>query len=445
MLLRLLARSLGARAAHTALALLAVAVGAGLATSLLGVAFELRERMAKELRGFGANILLVPRARPLETPTGIARPFAPPAVALLREQDLPRLKTVFWRHNIIALAPFLSRAVEVKGGRALLVGTWFAKEVQVPRNGRTFAFSRGVRQVPTAEARWRTGVRTLAPSWQVDGEWVEDSVGGAVVGQALARRLHVARGDTLTVRSAGRARVFAVKGVLRTGGAEEDEIFADLASVQALVGLPGSIDKAQVSALVTPDNHLAVRARSLGPTRLRPEEYETWYCTPYLDSITFQIEETLPDVRATAVRQIADAEQAFISKTTLAFWLVSGVGLLAAGLGLMATMARAVWERRAEIGLMKALGGTRRQITVLFMAEASVIGLAGGALGYVVGTALAITLGLWVFDGPIVPNPLLFPVVLGAGVALVLFGVLVPVRDVLRVDPISSLRGGDGA
>lgn len=432
MFLCLVFRSLTTRAAQTGLALVAVAVGAGLATSLLGVAFEVRERMAKELRGFGANIRLVPRS-------------AAAAPAFLSESDLPRLKTIFWRHNIVALAPFLSRAVDVNGERALLVGTWFAKEAKIPETERAFSFASGLRQnVTMASDRWRTGVRALAPSWQVDGEWVDDERGGALVGRALARRLHVGRGDTLTVRSAKRVHVFSVRGVLRTGGAEEDQVFADLAGVQALLDLPGRIDRAQVSALVTPDNQLAVRARTIGPTRLPPEEYERWYCTPYLDAIIFQIEEVLPEVGVTAIRQVADAEQAFLGKTTLAFWLGSGVGLLAAGLSLMATMARAVGERRGEIGLMKALGGTRRQIAALFVAEAGIIGLVGGGLGYLLGAALAIAIGVSVFDGPIVPSPLLLPVVLAAGATIVLLGTLVPVRDALRVDATDPLRGREG-
>jgi len=102
---RLVRRSIQERAPHAALALLAVAAGAALAAALLGVAFEIRERMAKELRAFGANILLVPMGEPLEVVVGNVRYVAPQEEAYLDESDLPRLKTIFWRHNIVAFAP----------------------------------------------------------------------------------------------------------------------------------------------------------------------------------------------------------------------------------------------------------------------------------------------------------------------------------------------------
>lgn len=115
---------------------------------------------------------------------------------------LGRLKTIFWRHNIVAFAPSLARTVEVRGRRAVLAGTWFDHEIEIP----------------DAPGRWRTGVRALAPSWRVDGAWVTDAValrgpqlvGAALVGRALAARLGVGVGERLGVRAGARAHRFVV-------------------------------------------------------------------------------------------------------------------------------------------------------------------------------------------------------------------------------------------
>lgn len=430
-----------ARAAQAALILLAVSVGAALAAALLGVAFEVRERLARELRAFGANILVVPKSEPLEVAVGSLRYVAPQEADYLEEADLPRLKTIFWRHNVVALAPFLSGTVQAGGERALLVGTWFRKAIEVPEGRRRFTFATGARrEVASAVGRWTTGVRSLAPSWRVDGAWVEEESGGALVGRALAARLGLRPGGTLEVRAGRRAARFPIRGLLRTGGAEEDQILVELAQAQALFGLPGKVETVQVSALVAPDNPLAARARRAGPQGLSPEDYETWYCTPYLDAIVFQIEEALPGARARPVRRVAEAEAAFLGKVTLVFALVSAVGLAAATLAVGATMARAIVERRQEVGLMKALGAEPREIARLFLLEAGVAGLAGGGLGALVGAALARAIGVWVFGTPIVPHPLLLPAVLGVAVGIALLGVSVPLRGALRVAPALALK-----
>ncbi|HLC40945.1 MAG TPA: ABC transporter permease [Methylomirabilota bacterium] len=443
MLLRLLGRSLRERRGHVALALFTVAVGAALVSALLGVAFAVSERMAKELRAFGANIVVLPRAEPLEVPLGSLRYVAPQEEAFLDEADLPRLKTIFWRHNIIAIVPFLSRAVEFRGARALFVGTWFQRELQIPEGKRQFFFASGSRrEVASLDGRWTTGLRNLAASWEVKGAWPAEGSGAALVGRALASRFGVTPGETIELKVEGKSVRFPVTGILKTGGEEEDQIFAELATVQAILGLPGKVDKVRVSALVTADNALALRTRKIGAERLPPEEYERWYCTPYLDSIIFQIEEALPNAKAKAVRQVADAERAFLDKVSLTFALVGIVGLTASVLGVMAAVARALLERRTEVGLMKALGGDGRQIASLFFLEAGVTGVGGGALGYLLGAALARMIGLWVFETPIVLHPLLLPGTLGVAVVIALLGTLAPVRGALRLSAVATLRGG---
>ncbi|MBI4536641.1 MAG: ABC transporter permease [candidate division NC10 bacterium] len=441
MLPRLLWKSLRGRRSRVALAGGALAVAAALAAALLSVALDISEKVARELRAFGANITVVPRQESLEVEIGGLRYAAAAQAAYLAEVDLPKLKTIFWGHNIQGFAPFLSAPVEAGGRQVLLVGTWFDREVVLPQGPRKFSFSSGnVREPESEGSRFRTGLRAIAPWWRVRGRWVEDLPGDAMVGKAVAARLGVAPGDRVPVRASGTERTFRVTGLIETGGPEEDQLFVDLAAAQALLGLPGKVDRVQVSALVKPDDVLAMRGRR-NPQGLPPEEYERWYCSPYIDAITYQIEEAIPRARAKAVRQVAEAEGAFLGRLTLTLVLVSAIAIATAGLGVMATMTTTVMERRREIGLMKAIGAEPRQIARQFLLEAALCGVAGGGLGTVIGLLLAKFIGRQVFQVPIAPSPIVVPFVLALAVLVALLGAALPTWRAARLEPATTLKG----
>ncbi|MBI2997581.1 MAG: ABC transporter permease, partial [Deltaproteobacteria bacterium] len=337
MLVRLLGKSLWRQKSRTLLVLLSVGTAATLISAFLGIAFTVTEQMARELRSFGANILLVPKAEPLEVEIGGLKYVAPEEAAYLEEAQLAKIKTIFWRHNIVSFAPFLSRIVQVQGRSVLLVGTWFDREVSTPEGRRLFTFANGSkREVVEEKGAFRAGVRSLAPWWQVEGRWLGEGEHGILLGSAIARELKVGVGSSIRLAYEGRLALVPVKGIVRTGGVEDEQIFADLGFAQRLFGLPEKVDKVQVSALVTLDNALAVRANRVSPAKLPPEEYETWYCTPYLGSILYQLEEALPNAKGKAIRQVSEAEGAFLAKMSLTFVLIAAVALFVASLAVMA-------------------------------------------------------------------------------------------------------------
>jgi len=442
MLPRLLWKSVRGRKSRIALASAAVAVAAALASALLSVALDISEKVARELRAFGANIVVAPKQDALEVEIGGLRYATATQAVYLAESDLPKLKTIFWRYNIVAFAPFLSAPVEVGGARALLVGTWFDREVPLPKGPRKFTFATGnVREVKSEETEFRTGLKAVAPWWRVEGRWVEDPFNEAMIGSALARHLAVVPGERISLRTDRMGRDFRVAGLVRTGGPEEDQIFVDLAAAQDLLRLPGKVDRVQVSALVKPDDALATRGRR-NPQGLPPEEYERWYCSPYIDAILYQIDEAMPGAKAKAVRQVAEAEGAFLGRLTLTMVLVTAVAMAAAGLGVMATLTTTVAERREEIGLMKALGAEPRQIARQFLLEAGLCGTLGGTVGAAAGLVLARLIGTRVFEAAIAPNPVTFPFVLGLALLVALLGAAMPTRRAARLDPVVTLRGG---
>ncbi|MBI3089869.1 MAG: ABC transporter permease [Candidatus Tectomicrobia bacterium] len=460
MLGRLLVKSLLKQRSRTLLVLLSAATAATLISAFLSLALQLTEKVAAELRSFGANIVLSPRAEPLEVEIGGLKHVAAAEAAYLDAADLPKIKGIFWRHNIVSFAPFLSGAVEVEGRRVLLVGTWFQRPVDVPGGGSLLirggsqrravseeALRKAAMTAPSEATTFRAGVRTLAPWWQVEGRWLGNEEDAVLVGRLLSQRLNVGPGGTLRLTAEGRSMSLPVRGIVATGGPEEEQLFVRLELAQAILGLPGKVEKVQVSALVSPDNALAGRAERIGPEKLPQEEYEKWYCTPYLSSIIHQLEEALPAAKGKAIRRVSEAEAGFLGKMRLTLLLIAGIALVVAALGVMATLMTAIYERREEFGLMKAIGANRSQVGLLLLLESGLTGLAGGALGYAAGLTFTRLLAASVFSAAPAAPPslalqglvLTLTLLLSAGVALL--GALLPMRGAMRLDPVQTLRG----
>lgn len=444
MLLRLCRRLIARQRSKTLMALLAVIAGAGLATGLLSIALDITDKMGRELRAFGANILVVPRRAAVPLEIGGVRLATLAEAAYLNEGDLPALKTIFWRHNIVAFVPFLT-GVGTRGGRRVtLVGTWFDRSVAVPATNRKIVVQgRTVRDVPVRGSVFRTGLRTIAPWWQVEGRWANTQVRRreAMIGGALAQRLGVRVGEPMSLTAGGDRSRVTVVGIVTTGGPEENQLFIDLDLAQKLLRLPGRVERVQVSALIKPDDALARRAKLAGPKALSPEDFVTWYCSPYMDAVLYQIEEAIPGASARPIRQIAEAEGAFLSKMALTLTVITAFALIIAGLGVSAVMSAQVLERQPEIGLMKAIGADNTQIGLQFLAQAGAIGAVGGGAGTLLGIGFGRVLGIWVFGTEIAVTWVspLAAIVIALVVSVV--GTAGPVRQAMRVPPVVALRG----
>jgi putative ABC transport system permease protein len=115
--------------------------------------------------------------------------------------------------------------------------------------------------------------------------------------------------------------------------------------------------------------------------------------------------------------------------------------LLAAALAVSAAMATAIFERRGEVGLMKALGAGNSAVAALFFTEAALLALLGGSVGFAGGTLLARQIGQSVFNSQIRVPPVLFPIILGVAVLVTFAGSAASIRKAMRLDPVLVLRG----
>ena len=437
MFFRLVADSFGRRPRHKLLTGAALALGMGVATAALSVALDVGDRLAKEFRSLGANLVVTPKADslPLEIGGVDYRPVN--AGAYLPEADLPKLKTIFWHNNIMAFAPILEVRAEAlpfapEGGQyqagkwiedVSVVGTWAEYAVPLPDG-----------------AEFRTGVAKTNPWWRVDGRWFSDNEKECVIGVAFAQKNRIRVGDSISLATGDNTKIptpLKVTGILASGGPEDESIVIPLSHAQSLAGKPGQYRKLYVSALTKPEDGFAKR----DPKTFTSAEYDRWFCTPYISSIAFQIEQELPGTDVRVIRRVAEGEGQILTRVQMLLWLVTLAAMLAAALAVGASSAASVIERQVEIGLMKALGAGSGTVGFLLAAEQLLLAFVGGGVGYALGIVLARLLGERIFGAAPEPTPLVFFVVIGLAVIVTLLGSAIPMRRASRIEPAPILRG----
>ena len=431
MFVRLITDSFKRQPRRKLLTTVALALGTAIATATLTVALDVGDRLAREFRSLGANLLVTPEedTLPLEIGGVDYRPVD--SGVFLSDAELGKLKTIFWRNNVIGFAPFLdvpiainSISPSIPNGvlRTTLIGTWYRHAVPVPNGGGVFS----------------TGLASTNPGWQVEGRWFsDDSDHHAVVGANLSRRAGIKTGQMLDIRSAGANVQLVVTGIVSTGGQEDDAILAPLAIAQQISGKPGQYRRLLVSALTKPEDTFSQR----DPKSMNPGEFDRWYCSPYISSISRQIQEQLPGVSVRPIRQVAEGEGQILSRVQSLMWLVTFAALLAAALAVASTAGTTVLERTAEVALMKALGARRSLVGAFFLGEQWFMAIVGGLVGYAAGMGLAHVLGQRVFGVSPSTRLILLPVILGLAAAVATAGSLLPLRKVMRLDPAPALRG----
>jgi putative ABC transport system permease protein len=100
-----------------------------------------------------------------------------------------------------------------------------------------------------------------------------------------------------------------------------------------------------------------------------------------------------------------------------------------------------MFERRTEVGLMKALGAGRVAVASIFFAEASLLAIVGAFIGFAAGGALAHQIGRSIFNSQITIQPVLLPAIVMIAVIVTFAGSSAAIRRAVRMDPVFALRG----
>jgi len=438
MFFRLVYQSFYRQRRNKLLAATAIVFGVAVATAMIAVATDIGDKMNRELRVYGPNLVAYPQEDTLDVEIGGVNLKPITSGAFLKESDLPKLKGIFWGHNITGFAPFLSLNVNAALNNTAnhagsdananspteipveLIGTYFAKTIHYGKED------------------FVTGVRSTYPWWKVQGEWPQDELSAkqpieVLAGIQFADQHHLKPGDVLRVVD----RELKITGILSTGSAEEKAVMAPLALTQQIAGRPDAVRRLYVSALTKPEDAFARR----NPSTMSREMRDRWYCSPYANSIALQISEALPYAHAEQIRQVAQNEGSVLSRIKGLMWLVTLAALLAAVLAVSAAVMNTLMVRRREIGLMKALGATRSSVAALFFAEGAMLAIVAGGLGFALGILLAQRISLSVFGSSIHVEVALLPIVLLISFFILLSGSALALRRAVRLDPTVVLRG----
>src|SRR6266852_8160070 len=196
MFARLVGESFARNPRRKVLTAAALVLGMAVATATFTVALDVGDRLAREFRSLGANLLVTPKSDTLPLQIGGVDYRPVNAGAYLPESDLGKLKTIFWRNNIVGFAPVLESPVDVwtRSSQTIttpaieahtsLIGTWANHVVSIP-DGSTYV----------------TGIEKTNPWWQVDGRWFKDDAPECVVSKSFAARAGVKIGSALNINT----------------------------------------------------------------------------------------------------------------------------------------------------------------------------------------------------------------------------------------------------
>jgi len=158
-----------------------------------------------------------------------------------------------------------------------------------------------------------------------------------------------------------------------------------------------------------------------------------------VDDIVRRIDLRYPHLDAYSPQDFSSMAGGYLSTMTLAFWLISIVAGIVGGIGVANTMITSVYERTKEIGILRAVGWTQRNIITLILTEGVVLSLIGGFIGVLLGSVVANFIGSYTgFDAYVSSNLIFQAMTFALTVGLV--GGLYPAVKAARMDPVMSLR-----
>ena len=362
------------------LLLAVLAMASSLATALGIVSYSMERRVAEEVRKYGANLIVIPESARLDVGSGGLNfgVIAEPAYLLQRD-----VKEALAKSGLKAERSFhLRGALHWKNADLMVEGVDFAD------------------------------IRRLFPWWQLKGSWPQAAE--AVVGQDLATRLKLKLGDTMELAGKTQTLRLRISGIVSSGGEEDGLLFLSLPELQLALGLQGELTLVRLMVTAGGDS---------------------------LKKSAAALQTLLPAAKVTEVRQTARTSEGLLAKVKLLMVMVTAVVLISAGSSVTGTMSTTVLERSKEIGLMKAMGGTRWEVMLIFCGEAALLGVLGGLVGYLFGSLIAQFITKTVFNASAEFIPWFAGVSLGVSLFLALLGSLGPMISVFKLDPVRSLRG----
>jgi putative ABC transport system permease protein len=384
---RIMRRLLGANRGRLFVILLALGAGAAVTAALLNLQIDAKRRLTTELRSLGANVMITSRSseRTLE-------------FATIPESVLDHLPAQEGNGQV-SRAAFLYAVADV---------TAYSDEgTNAIRLGSAPAVIAGYRYVGEDFAR-------IIPYRVLDGSNVVIlDTDTCEIGERIASQFRLHATGALELKVGRTADSCIVSEVRSFGGTEDSQVFISMGQAQQLTKLPQ-----QVSLIL-----LSVPG---SPTQIEH----------YVEALQFQF----PDLDVRPIRQFTEGEAKIYNRISGLLTATVGIVLLLTGLCVMAAMTNVAMERKMDVGLMKAIGGSMRRVLRLFLVEAGLLGLVGGMIGAALGIILSMGLGKAVFGVAARPRLIVYPVAVALTIIVAILSAF-PLRRLASIRPASVFRG----
>ena len=382
--------------AQSTLILVGIAVGVAVIVFLTALITGLQGNIINRTLGTQAHI----KVQPTEESNRILAPAAGTVQLVLETTRAQRLRSLNnWQQvrdvldtlpRVTAVSPVISGPAFARRGEALqsvvLVG------IDAPRYQRIIPIQDDV----------------IAGVFRI-------GAGDAVIGKQLAADLGLRVGDKLRLDGGqGRETVLNVAGIFELGVRELDSryVYLDMKQAQSLLDLPGAATVIDV----TVDDIFAARPIAARIARLTGLKWERWMETN---------------------AQLMNA----LRSQSLSTQMISVFVALSVALGIASVLSVSVVQRTREIGILRAMGTTRRQMLRVFLMQGAIFGLAGSLVGGLAGYGLVgafNTFGPKLFYIPVDPWLLVAASVLATATGIV--SAAVPARRAARLDPVEAIR-----
>ena len=393
-------RNIRTRSLRSWLTILGIVIGVFLIITLLSLSEGLKNTISQQLRSLGGEMVFV-------MPGDISNPMGMfMSGAKLEKEDLVAIEKVSEVEAILTMSYQAAVVRYGEEGKTILIdGMQLTEGKEILENFQGWSLREG--------------------EWPVAGKR-EILIGDQVETEVFNKPVRV--GSELVIKG----RKFEVVGILNSLGSKQDDssVYLDLPAYQDLTGeKKGTALMAMVKAEEGSDiNKVAEKIKeNLQETRKRRVG---------TDAADFSV------ITSEKMGEIAGSILGVIQIVVIMF---ASIAVLVGGIGITNTMFTSVRERTREIGIMKAIGASNEAVLIIFLIEASVIGLIGGLGGTILGTITSKAVEAY---GQVHP---LFYFKANVSPGLVLFGLtfsflvgsiagLFPANQAARLKPVEALR-----
>jgi putative ABC transport system permease protein len=358
--------------------IISVAIGVAAFTGILTINISAQEDIDRQLESFGANMVVYPDSEDFSLQYGgVSLTSVDVKQTEINEEDVEKIMMIPNAENINVLSP---KVVGVTSGERtfVIVGVDFDAELKLKE--------------------W----------WEIHGEIPGE--GEILLGSGVYEKLNLANGDELELNGQN----FIISGYINKTDTQDDNvIFMNLHEAQKILGKEGKISLIEVMAFCN---------------------------TCPIEEIIRQIEETVPNVKGVAARQLINAQMSLTARF-LNFGLAVSLFILIVGVvSLTATMMSFVKEKTKEIGILRAVGFRKRDIGRIVTIEMLLVSLIASVFGYFLGQMVAIIMGGIMLNIPVVFNFAMLGWAFAISIMVCSVATLLPLRTASKITVIEALR-----